>query len=230
VTPVSPAPSERPGEHPPPPDLAGRSLPLRTFRGPWFRLHAADRDPVFFGRTGLNRFDAPDGSFGVLYVGADAECAFIETFGWETGTRLVTAAALATRRLAELRPPRPLRLVDLTGAGLARVGADARLFAGAHAVARAWSGAFHAHPQRPDGIYYPARHDPSRRAAALYDRVSVAEAPAPPARTRPARRRGGAAREAPGGFTVRSLGALDARANRELLARILDRYGYAYVA
>jgi hypothetical protein len=29
---------------------------------------------------------------------------------------------------------------------------------------------------------------------------------------------------------VRSLGALDARANRELLARILDRYGYAYVA
>lgn len=36
--------------------------------GPWIRLHECGRAAKFFGRTGENRFDAPAGEYGVLYV------------------------------------------------------------------------------------------------------------------------------------------------------------------
>src|SRR6478735_5682570 len=49
-----------------------------------------DHDPLFFGRSGLNRFDAPAGEYGVLYAGESVECAFIETFGSATGIRAIT--------------------------------------------------------------------------------------------------------------------------------------------
>jgi hypothetical protein len=194
-----------PGPHPEPPsDLARRALPVRTRGGTWWRLHDARRDAVFFGRTGRNRFDAPGGAFGILYVAEDAEGAFIETLGRDTGRLLVDRADLARLALAEIVPPRPLRLVDLTGAGLVRIGADSRLVSGEHGVARRWSLALHAHPSRPDGLYYRVRHDPSRRGAAVFDRVG-------------------------GRFRVRARGRLGARENAALLARLLDRYGFGLV-
>jgi hypothetical protein len=52
----------------PPHDLNERELPIVRLEGPWLRLHAAGREPVFFGRTGLNRFDDPEGEYGVLYA------------------------------------------------------------------------------------------------------------------------------------------------------------------
>jgi hypothetical protein len=167
----------------------------------WYRLHPRGRPAVSFGRTGRSRFDAPAGEFGTLYLAEDVPGAFVETFGQATGRRLLALADLARRRLSRIEPPRPLRLVDLTGAGLARIGADARLFAGEHAVARRWSLALHRHPQTPDGILYPARHDPSRRAAAVFDRVR-------------------------GRFRAKDLGGLDERRNLRLLAGLLDRYGF----
>ena len=36
---------------PPPHDLDERELSMARLEGPWFRLHAAGRDPVLFGRT-----------------------------------------------------------------------------------------------------------------------------------------------------------------------------------
>ncbi len=194
-----------PGPHPEPPaDLARRTLPLRTRAGTWWRLHDAQRDPIFFGRAGRNRFDAPGGGFGVLYLAEDAEGAFIETIGRDTGRLLVDRIDLARLALAEVVPPRPLRLVDLSGAGLARIGADARLVSGEHGVARRWALALHEHPSHPDGLYYPVRHDPSRRGAAVFDRVG-------------------------GRFRVRARGRLGARENGVLLARLLDRYGFGLV-
>jgi hypothetical protein len=79
-----------PGEHPEPPsDLDGRSpLFVKITPGTVFsRIHNRSKGPVIFGRSGGNRFDAPAGSFGVLYVGSDERSAFIETFGQDTGTR-----------------------------------------------------------------------------------------------------------------------------------------------
>jgi hypothetical protein len=166
-----PAGAGRPGPHPdPPPDLATRALPLCRVAPPWFRCHRRDRAPLFFGRSGDNRFDDPAGEFGVLYLAADPPGAFIETFGQATGEVIVTRAAIARRCVSVVTAPRPLTLVDLTGPGLVQIGADARLWAGDDGPAQRFSRALWAHPARPDGLYYPARHDPSRCAIALYDR------------------------------------------------------------
>jgi len=131
-------------------------------------VHKIGRKPVFFGTTQRNRFDDPQGIFGVLYVGESELAAFIETFGQETGLRAVSKSLLNDRSMSELVTARPLRIVDLDGKNLARLGADARLFAAEHSVAQAWSTALFAHPDAPDGIRYPARHDNQQYALALY--------------------------------------------------------------
>jgi len=170
-----------PEAHPlPPDDLAARQLPLVPRAGPWVRLHQGRYDPVFFGRTGRNRFDAPwlpsgagEPSFGVLYLAEDAFGAFIECFGRPTGTRVVAAEQLRQYHLAEFRLERPLHLVDLTGEGLARIGADEALCTGPYEVSQAWALALWQHPSRPEGILYRARHDPARLCVAAFDRPEV---------------------------------------------------------
>jgi hypothetical protein len=67
-----------------------------------------------------------------------------------------------------------LRLVDLRGEGLARIGADARLCAGNHANATPWAYALWAYPDRSDGIAFPARHNPQGTSLALFDRAASA--------------------------------------------------------
>jgi hypothetical protein len=161
--------------------------------------------PLHFGRSGDNRFDAPAGEFGVLYVAKDERGAFIETFGHATGVRLVDHREIAARGLVRIVPRRPLRLVNLTGAGLARLGADARLTAGeSYDPPHRWARAIHDHPTQPDGIVYTARHDPSRLCAGIFDRAA-------------------------GGLTVVSLGSLADATNVALLAGLLDRYDFGIV-
>jgi hypothetical protein len=79
------------------------------------RIHPSADAPLYFGQAPRNRFDAPAGEFGVLYVAADAHGAFFETFGHETGVRFVTSAELGKRCLAVITPARALRLADLRG-------------------------------------------------------------------------------------------------------------------
>ncbi|WP_437682646.1 RES family NAD+ phosphorylase [Sorangium sp. So ce131] len=189
------------GPHPDPPlDFAARPLPITLFRVCWYRIHRLGREPLYFGRSGDNRFDAPAGEFGVLYAGKDERCAFIEVFGAATGARFVEQGELAARGLARIAPRRPLRLVNLAGAGLARVGADARLTSGeSYGAAHLWALAIHDHPKRPDGITFAARHDPSRVAAALFER-SAAD------------------------LEVTQLGSLADPAHAALVAALLDTY------
>ena len=145
-------------------------------KGPWFRLHAGGLDALHFGRKRRFRFDDPSGKFGVLYVAVDEHGAFIETFGQslrtsKPGLRFVSDLDLEGRVLARVRCRRRLRLVDLTGEGLSRMGADDRLCSGDYRVAQRWSRAIYAHPSHADGILYRARHDPSRFSAAIFDRA-----------------------------------------------------------
>ena len=174
--------------------------------GPWYRIHRLPHDPLHFGHAVLHRFDDPDGEFGVLYAALDEHGSFIETFGLDRlgSGGVVTARALAQRGLARVVSSRPLRLVDLTGGGLARVGADARLCSGEHRVARQWSRALWAHPSQPDGLLYPARHDPSRPCLALFDRARDAVA-------------------------AEALGSLAEPRHVRLLAAILDAYGFGLI-
>lgn len=159
--------------HPEPPaGFASHRLSTTRRTCQWFRVHKTSRGPLFFGTSGSNRFDAPAGEYGVLYVGADAHCAFIETFGHATGARSVTVGELASKGMATVKCSRPLRLLDLTGKGLARIGADARLTSGDdYGLSHRWSRAIHDHPSKPDGVLYRARHDPQRLSAAIFERV-----------------------------------------------------------
>ena len=157
--------------HPlPPSDFRERPIPLKKAARPLFRIHLEAHDPLHFGRSGRNRFDDPKRAFGVLYASLDSRGAFIETAANRPGHHEISSRWLETREISRLTPSRPLRLVDLGSSGLARIGADARLTAGDHGVAQRWSRAFWAHPGKPDGVYYRARHDPSRFSVALYDR------------------------------------------------------------
>ena len=155
---------------PAPPENVGKIyVSVVELAGPFFRTHGIKRGPLSPGNTGLNRFDAPDASYGVLYLGCDAHCAFVGTFAHASGTRTVTTAALKNRALSQLKPTRPLRLIDLAGSGaLVRIGVDSRLFAGDYQRAQLWSMALHDHPAKADGLLYPSRLDPSRRAVALF--------------------------------------------------------------
>src|SRR5262245_39180085 len=165
-----------PGPHPEPAtDLTGRDPLIYETSQRWFRIYRIDREPLYFGRTKRNRFDAPNHEYGVLYVAENEECAFIETFGQSTGNNLVTASSLSTAGLAIVQPNRNLRLIDLANTGgLSRIGAEGRLCTGEHSVAQRWSKALKEHPSHPDGLYYRARHDPALMACALYDTAADA--------------------------------------------------------
>lgn len=194
-----------PAPHPAPPrELRDRPLPLLTVSGPWARIHRASLGPLFFGRTGGCRFDAPDGSFGVLYVAASPAGAFIETFGWVTGTRVISEQRLGERRLCDVYARRPVKVVDLAGPGLAVLGADARLGAGPHPTAQRWSRALHDHPDAPDGLLYRSRHDPGELCLALFERASA-------------------------GWLAQDRGALDSPALAPVVGGWLDRYGFGLV-
>lgn len=200
--------SSYPGDHPEPPaDLAQRSplvitLPVGTRLS---RIHKSGENPLFFGRTRRNRFDSPDGTYGVLYTGMDEFCSFIETFGQATGNSLVTTAALKERHLSYVTIKNPLRAIDLASSGgLARIGADGRLLTGSHEIAQRWSAALRSHPVEPHGIVYPARHDVDRRACALFDLPDSS-------------------------FDVFDSGSLMEPNHSVLLGSILDTYGFGLV-
>jgi hypothetical protein len=200
--------TDRPGPQPEPPsDLASRS-PLLVSLDPatvLSRFHDRDYGPIFFGRTGNYRFDSPDGSFGVSYVGRDEFCAFIETFGQSTRIRLVTRSELEKRHLSYLTTTAPLSLIDLVSSGgLARIGADARLFSSTHAIAQRWSAALRDHPQKPAGLLYPARHDPPRSACALFDLPEST-------------------------FETEDVGSLMETRHAGLLGKILDHYDFGWI-
>ena len=156
-------------------------LPLIEAEPPWYRCHRIARDAIYFNTGRIGRFNAPNGEYGVLYLGTDPFCAMIETFGQamrrdERGLSLISERDLTQRCLCrvEARPEHAsFRLVDLTGAGLARIGADNRLntMTADRGLPQRWALALWRHPQRPDGLLYRVRHDPSRFGVALFDRV-----------------------------------------------------------
>lgn len=184
---MRPEPSEaagEPGPPPlPPPDLHARPLPihLHDVDRTLYRIHPANRYALFFGpakgQPPRGRWDAPNGRFRVCYLAEKPHTAFAESFLREPGVLVLEAEDLAARSLAIVQILAPLRLVAMHGQGLHAVGATAASCTGDYAVSRAWSAALHAHPEKPDGIRYRARHDDDGFAIALFDRAenSVAD-------------------------------------------------------
>lgn len=171
---MEPPSSDRPSPHPLPQDLSQKDLPLVESSGPWFRIHPEGNDPLFFGRTRKNRFDAPEApvgkpDHGVLYAAESKEGAFIETLGQSGTSRDLHGAPGPSCGAARRQPPvapggphgsRPLP---------ARGGCATHERSPLHepgVVAGFWE-----HRQQPDGIRYPARHDPSQVCVGFFDRA-----------------------------------------------------------
>jgi hypothetical protein len=149
------------------------TLPISEITRDWYRSHLTRYSAIHFGRNRAYRFDAPDGEYGVLYVGVDPHVAFIESFQIAGVHPVVTESKLRERSLSRIRVRRPVRLVNLAESGaLTKIGADARIFTARYTVSQRWSQAIWNHPQSPDGILYRPRHDPARFAAAFFDRIA----------------------------------------------------------
>ncbi|TFF21868.1 RES domain-containing protein [Jiella endophytica] len=141
-----------------------------------YRFHTADRGPIFFDPSRLGRLNAPDGSYGVLYAAATRAGAFAETFLRNPGHTLLSSDFISRKALVEIRLTRDLRLFQLHGPGLARVGATAEITHGGlpYDAPQAWSAAIRSHPARFDGIAYTARHDDAEICYGLFDRAGNA--------------------------------------------------------
>lgn len=157
----------------PPTDFASRELPIEEIPSGarLLRIHRSKLGPLFFGSTGVNRFDDPAKSYGVCYLSTTLEGAFAETCLRSVGARFVALTFLEARSFSEIEATTPLRLVSLHGPGLAQIGATSAVTSGPHVVAQQWSRAIHNHPTAPDGIAYRSNHDNGEICVALFDRA-----------------------------------------------------------
>ena len=159
----------------PPHDLAAR-LPeyMRLEAGVIVeRFYTNAFPPIHFDRSRNGRMNAPDGTYGVLYVAAELRGAFAETFLRTPGRTLLPLDLIKRKSRVRIRLTRTLRLVRFAGAGLARLGATAEVSHGGlpYDAPQCWSHAIHALPSAPDGLAYRARHDDDAHCYALFDRA-----------------------------------------------------------
>lgn len=148
-------------------------LPVTLESGLFYRLNPAGyASAIYYDASGCGRFDIK-GQLGVLYLGKTIEAAFIETFGRNLGQRFVSRDMIKTRSLFTIESDRPLKLLQLYGAGLAKLGVDSELSSGReYSLPRLWCEAIYSHPQQVDGIYYMSRHDNTQLCCGLFDRGS----------------------------------------------------------
>jgi hypothetical protein len=136
------------------------------------RFYTARWEPIFFDTSTTGRFNAPDGSYGVLYAAKEPAGAFAETFLRTPGRTLIDLDLLQRKAYVRLTASKKLTFIRLAGPGLARLGATAEITHSGlpYDVAQAWSAALFGHPVAADGIAYHARHDDSELCYALFDR------------------------------------------------------------
>src|SRR5580704_21778 len=100
----------------PPADFGQRRLRLVRVPERLLRIsRAGHRDPFFWSRLGRNRFDLPDGRYGLLYTAQDLETSVLEVFGdrW-LKERVLAANALSKFEVLIFAVQQELRVGDLT--------------------------------------------------------------------------------------------------------------------
>ncbi|AJD44517.1 RES domain-containing protein (plasmid) [Rhizobium gallicum bv. gallicum R602sp] len=86
------------------------------------RFYTAAYDPIYFDRSDLGRFNAPDGSYGVLYVAQEIPGAFAETFLRSPVRSLINPAFLVAVPVPLVRLSSGLKYHDAHCFNLARTG------------------------------------------------------------------------------------------------------------
>jgi hypothetical protein len=162
----------------PPADLGERRLPLVRVPEILVRISRVDfRDPFFWSRLGRGWFDVPGGRYGVLYTAQDLETCVLEVFGdrW-LKERVLAAAALSKFEVLTFAARPAMRVADLTGSALNRLGTDATLFASnEYVVTQDWSRQLMMHTQARDGIRYHSRKNPRKQNYAIYETTLAKE-------------------------------------------------------
>lgn len=170
-------------------------LPPKGFAGAGLQIHqvpAGERfgriylgrypDPLGLGKT-PSRFSDPRrrraaNRFGVLYLGETVKVCFLEAVlrdqrDGAIGDLPMAEAEMYSRHYAEIEVTTPLRMVDLRDDSAIVMGVPTDVAkASSQTLARAWSLAFHEHPEEPDGIVYPSRLN-GRTNLAVFDRAIV---------------------------------------------------------
>lgn len=148
----------------------------------WRRLYLSRYpDPLGYG-FGPSRFSDPETSltpparFAVVYFGSSVKVCFAETILRDRGVGRIESFPLEWAELenwtcAELRVNETLRLVDLRGDHLVRMGVPTDVArARSPDLGRLWSRAFWSHDEKPDGIVYDSRLNGETNIA-IYDRA-----------------------------------------------------------
>lgn len=165
---------------PPAADFAGLPLHVREVSVTSLRRigrHGAGEP--YFGRHAANRFDDPHKRFGTCYCGLQLDTAIAESVLHdempEKGQFKIRQEDIDARYLVTFAAGSDhglLRLADLTGRHLKRLGGDNNLSAEyPYDVSQRWSAAVHAHLARVDGLIYVSRQLNDKHAIMVFDRA-----------------------------------------------------------
>lgn len=172
----------------PPPDFHERTLPIVSIPRNdlyLYRCHKVQSrhtpQSYNFNKKVDSRFNAPSGEFGILYMGCDPFCAFIESIGHDFilgEHRLVSEGSIQERCICHFRIDERVNnfsLVNLTDGsakGYGSLNLDNQITTSKdRAVTRQWALAFWKHDSKPDGIIYRACNDVSRLSIAMFNRA-----------------------------------------------------------
>lgn len=142
-----------------------------------YRCHPRALGPIHFGRQIRNRFDSPDGEFGVCYLSQSPAGGFAETFLRKPRGQFIERADLDNYALSQISVERALQLVQCFGAGLRKNRIDARVSSSEdYPRLQAFSQRCQDSPagrEKADGLMYRARFDDDQFSIALFDRSSA---------------------------------------------------------
>jgi len=144
-----------------------------------FRISSHSYGEPYFGATGGNRFDDPDRSYGVCYLGLSLDVAFGESILHNispTNNAFSVAHETLNNRFVHHFDGPMLRVFDLSGPSLSVIGGTLELFStGDYPLAQRWSAMIHRHPTLVDGFIYSSRLVPAHKAVALFNRGAGTE-------------------------------------------------------
>ena len=143
------------------------------------RIGRRNTGEPYFGRHAANRFDDPSKRFGACYCGLQLDTAIAESVLHdalpEKGHFRIRPDEIAARYLVTFAAGNHegvLRLADLTGQHLKRIGGNNSLSAEyPYDVTQQWAAAVHAHPAHVDGFLFVSKQLNDKRAAVLFDRA-----------------------------------------------------------
>lgn len=166
-----------------PPSTDFSDLPLRIKKISVTSLKRIGRHNTgepYFGKHAAYRFDDPSKRFGTCYCGQQLDTAIAETVLHdevpEKGQFKIRQEDIDARYLVTFAAGDDdngmLKLADLTGQHLKRLGGDNSLSADhPYAVSQQWGAAVHAHPAHVDGFLFVSKQLNNKRAVVVFDRA-----------------------------------------------------------